>query len=125
MNGSDKTCLFFGAWSPEKIGHYFYPRGNPIARKMEWEISHKIDACLLGSIWFDQTQGEYVRAVVDGWVVLSFWDRTGDSRFGSNSAFLFNYDAPDAELLEHAKQQFPTISRRFTFELKPRAEAIA
>lgn len=124
MNESDKTCLFFGAWSPSKIGHFLYASDGMRSVAIHWMDCNKLDAGFLGKSR-EQPQGEYVRAMHLGWVVLSFWDRTGDDRFGSNSAFLFDYDAPDAELLEHARQQFPTIFARFTFSLKPRVEAIA
>lgn len=55
----------------------------------------------------------------DGWTAIAFWDRSGDKRHASNSAFLFNderigFDAAIAI----AKQEFPQIFTRFGFEIR-------
>lgn len=48
------------------------------------------------------------------WTAIAFWDRTGDSRPGSNSAFLFEgtltFEAACAAAFEH----FPAVWRRMT-----------
>lgn len=58
----------------------------------------------------------------DGWTALAFWDRSVDSRPGSNSVFLADVDCDFAELLRVAYENFPDIVARFRFpitEAKP------
>ena len=52
------------------------------------------------------------------WTALAFWDCSVDERPGSNSVFilegLYNFE----QALEIAKKTFPTIFKRFKFEIK-------
>lgn len=52
-----------------------------------------------------------------GWTVLAFWDRTGDARGNSNSAFIAEGALGFEEMLAAAREHFP--------ELLARAEAAA
>lgn len=51
------------------------------------------------------------------WTILAFWDRSGDSRSGSNTAFILEgtHDYPAA--LKLAKETFPELFERFTFHV--------
>lgn len=75
-----------------------------------------LDACLL-SPNAPQTEGLAAVAHIGGWSILSFWDRSVDSRPGSNSSFLmpgtWDYETMSAE----AKRRFPDIWNRFNFEV--------
>lgn len=55
----------------------------------------------------------------DGWTALAFWDRSVDHRGNSNSAFFIDatVDFPDA--LQAAKDAWPEVFARFTFEVTP------
>lgn len=114
------TCFYFGAWSRNKVGHFLYAPGGWTARRNEMALPfrpHILDAGLLPQEG-EQAEGHIVRAVIGNWTVLTFWDRSADSRGQSNSAFVFDAVAPTEDLLAVARVQFPEVFNRFTFELK-------
>lgn len=49
------------------------------------------------------------------WTCISFWDRSGDSRPNSNSAFLVMMDMAPIDLLEYAKAKWPEVFSRTNF----------
>jgi hypothetical protein len=51
------------------------------------------------------------------WTALSFWDRSGDKRGNSNSTFIAYGDHDFDAMVAIAKEHFPTIWERFTFEV--------
>lgn len=51
------------------------------------------------------------------WTLVSFWDRSVDSRPGSNSAFLLEGAYSFTAALERSKLTFPSIWKRFTFQV--------
>lgn len=53
-----------------------------------------------------------------GWTILSFWDRTGDSRGNSNSAFIEQGEHSFDDMVEKAKKEYGWIWERFTFEVR-------
>jgi hypothetical protein len=61
----------------------------------------------------------------DGWTALAFWDRSGDSRPNSNSAFLFDETLDFDAALAAAREHFPALFERFPFEVRPTASAPA
>ena len=67
-----------------------------------------------------QIEGETTHVVINGWTVISFWDRTVDSRGNSNSAFVIYGKFSFSEAVEISKQAFPEIWNRFTFTLVER-----
>jgi hypothetical protein len=69
-----------------------------------------------------QVQGRSALHVKDGWTALSFPDRSIDNRGGSHSTFLFEAELDFDEALRYAKQLFPSVFARYTFEIA-RAEA--
>lgn len=52
------------------------------------------------------------------YTILAFWDRTGDGRGNSNSAFIEGGTHTFDEMVAKAKEVFPTIWARFKFEVK-------
>ena len=63
----------------------------------------------------EQKQGQALLHRRNGWTAISFWDRTGDSRMGSNSAFLAKGDYTFAEMINLASAAFPEIMASFKF----------
>jgi len=63
-------------------------------------------------------QGVAVIHHKDGWTALSFWDRSVDFRAGSSSTFFAQGDYDFAEMCAFAASQFPTIWKRFSFQVK-------
>lgn len=46
--------------------------------------------------------------------VAAFWDRSGDTRYGSNSAFVARGEHDFATITEAARHQFPAVWQRIT-----------
>jgi hypothetical protein len=51
------------------------------------------------------------------WTAISFWDRTVDSRGNSSSNFFFDSHLSFADALADAREHWPRIFERFTFEV--------
>lgn len=66
-----------------------------------------------------QTQGIAALHHKEGWTALAFWDRSVDSRMGCNSNFLVEGTFTFDEMIELARQHFPTIMIRFKFPIVP------
>jgi hypothetical protein len=66
----------------------------------------------------DQEEGKATLTHIKGWTVLAFWDRSGDQRYGSNSAFLARGHLTFEEMIAKAKADVYNIGQRFTFEVK-------
>lgn len=62
----------------------------------------------------DQEQGLGRLHHVAGWTVLAFWDRSGDTRGSSNSAFLAEGELSFEEMRDLAQEHFPSIWTRIT-----------
>ena len=63
-------------------------------------------------------QGQARLTHIKGWTVVSFWDRTGDSRGNSNTAFVFDERLSGEDALRIAREKFPELFARFTFEVE-------
>jgi hypothetical protein len=123
-----EPTLFFGVYDPREKGHFLYlPRGRSVWGEQLSALGlprslQKPDGefCLRRprDRWGDQheaPQGVAALRFVDGWTVLAFWDRSGDSRGASNSNFLARGRVPFAEMVARAKADHPTVWARFPF----------
>lgn len=54
----------------------------------------------------------------DDWTAVAFWDRSVDHRPGSNSVFLVHGLHDFDQVMEMARQAFPTVFARFGFEVR-------
>jgi len=64
-----------------------------------------------------QPEGFATVTRVAGLTIVAFWDRSGDRRFGSNSAFVADGEHCFDEVMAAAREAFPSIFKRFTFEV--------
>lgn len=64
-----------------------------------------------------QIEGKGSITHINDWTIVSFWDRSVDSRQGSNSAFIVNTKMDLEEFIRKAKEVFPSLWKRFDFEL--------
>jgi hypothetical protein len=48
----------------------------------------------------------------DGWTAMGFWDRTGDTRMGSNSNFIVRGTYTFEEMCKLAQEQYPELWKR-------------
>ncbi len=113
--------FYFGCW--DRPGHFLYDtsgrcsdRQTPADFPVEYRI---LDGGLLPPNQ-PQKQGRLSVWRTNGWAIISFWDRSVDSRGGCNSAFVVrDCDTPssDLELLQQAFDVFPQVFERFDFDL--------
>ena len=117
---------YFGCWDEQK-GHFFHhPDGR---RDYEREGKHKlmpwaaVDGCLCPGYRGPyengpQVEGEAALHHKEAWTALAFWDRSMDSRGGCNSVFFAEGTYNTAEMIKIAKEKFPSIWARFSFEVR-------
>jgi hypothetical protein len=118
----DPNVLFFGCY--KVAGHYLYKRGRAIAYgESPWGTGLDTGILTKGDDKYARPDtsptGNYTVSRKSGWTAISFWDRSGDDRPGSNSAFLIALDISDKELLSLAAAQWPDIFSRAGFPIKP------
>ena len=107
--------LYFGCL--REAGHYLHSKPY---RRLNYEGTP-------WGVWLDtgllpkgeQYDGQVFSAKKDGWTAIAFWDRSVDTRPGSNSAFLVQADIPTDELMRLAREQWPEVFSRPYFPLTP------
>lgn len=116
MNDLRTKVLFYGIWSDD--GHFLhFPGGDAVGqrrRELPQELQYP-DGTFCRPI---QAQGICRINFVEGWTILSFWDRSAiDKRPGCNSNFMafgrHNFEAMK-KLIEI---NYPSIVKRWTFPL--------
>jgi hypothetical protein len=113
----DKKVFYFGCMNVP--GHYLYGQdGHSVPHyrasailPFRYEI---LDGGLLPQNG-QQVQSEKHLAIINGWTIVSMWDRTGDSRAGSNSSFIAEGIRTREEVLDIAKLVFPNIVNRIFY----------
>lgn len=116
--------FYFGCWNG-RVGHYLYdtrgstrsdyspPAGFPIRSTI-------LDGGLLPP-GEPQTEGVATFCHINGWTVISFWDRSVDKRGGCSSSFLMKGLHDFGSACCRAKSQFPDIWNRYAFPIVQRA----
>lgn len=108
--------FYFGAY--REAGHYLWVPGvRRCSREQEWKLpfDYRILDCGLLPQRAPEVQGKGYLSHINGWTVLTFWDRSCDSRQRSNSAFLCPGQWNFEEMVTGAKTDFPDVWNRFTF----------
>lgn len=112
-------AYYFGCVGDE--GHYLWDAGltkqriKVIYEGQPWGVEIDSGLCPKGSSGPEGIARLHQR---DGWTAIAFWDRSEDSRPGSNSVFLFQELLTFDEALARARATFQTIFARFTFEVR-------
>lgn len=104
-------------------GHYLWEnmhtRNSELFRRQPWGIG--LDGLAGSSIARERTsnipEGRAWLIHLDGWTVISFWDRSVDTRPGSNSAFAAEGTFTFDEMVTAAKAQWPEVWKRFSFDV--------
>lgn len=136
--------IFYGCWSREKLGHYFYNaagfeprwhRNGALERgsayqHVPWNVN--VDGglaprdtqggeCPNGLAAFHQCVsyrvGEPQQQV---WSALSWWDNSADRRPGSSATFIteaLGTHVSPSKLLHQAREAFPTVFERFNYQI--------
>jgi hypothetical protein len=111
-------AYYFGCW--QEPGHYlFAPGGRNAERHIpdDFPVSvHILDGGLLPPK-LPEVEGRASLAHINGWTILSFWDRSIDKRGKCNSSFLFRGRLTFAEACQQAANNFPYLWTRFKFEV--------
>lgn len=107
--------LFFGCW--DRLGHYLHTHAGRTVGPSASPWGFSIDAGLLDQ-QAPQVEGVAVVVQRDGWTAISFWDRSVDTRPGSNAAFLVDELVSGEDLLGRARATFPAVFARFGFEVR-------
>lgn len=110
---------YFGCREAGVAGHYLHEPGlqevtGIYGRKSLRALTGIIDGLLLEACGVEEAQGRGVWTPLAGYMVLAWWDRTGDTRGGSNSAILLRYagEVSWQEFVDRAKSAFPEIFAR-------------
>lgn len=77
-------CLYFGCI--DRPGHYLFEPGSTPCRNRWERWASKRDGSLAPE--FNTISGKALLHHFDGFTVVAFWDRSVDSRSGSNSMFI-------------------------------------
>jgi hypothetical protein len=109
------------------LGHYFHDgalrRVHGAKTEIPWPnvdaalCPGYVDPMLPGTWRTEAPQIEGAAAVHHkaGWTALAFWDRSVDTRGGSNSVFFVEGTHNFAAMVVIARQRFPSVWARFTF----------
>lgn len=115
------TVYYFGC--DGRPGHYLFGPGmvSLNLRKFEQPWGLSID----GNLAPHGPQREGVTRVShkDGWTALSMWDRSVDTRGMSSSTFLIDAELPYDVAMRIAREAFPRVFARFTFEVEEATDA--
>lgn len=116
--------FYFGCW--DAIGHFLRtPSGATVSTsKTPW--GNAVDGGLcpggrdpLGRVHTEaQREGMAALHHKDGWTALAFWDRSVDTRYGSNSAFLAEGTLTLPQMMTLACESFPGIMARVTTSMR-------
>jgi hypothetical protein len=126
MSAGLATAYFSGHRRGGSQGHWLYGAGSPLRavysderRKVgELFMLSALDCGFLGG--GRQVEGQaalWHRVEPTPWTVLSFWDRSGDSRPGCCASFLLQGRLGFEAAVEEARRHFPALFERFTFEV--------
>jgi len=108
--------LYFGCY--EEPGHFVIAKN--LRRVSSDDVNRiylqKHDAKLPPQ-GLNQKEGVYSWLFVDSKTIISFWDRSVDSRHGSHSTFMFEGRLARHVAVSAIEIHFPTIFSRFNFDL--------
>ncbi len=110
------TAIYFGCRNDD-AGHYLWAPGMwRLTSSEERSLPIPLRSGVLDSGYCppdaDQIQGRALLHRVHGYTVIAFWDRTADSRSGSNSAFVLFGTLSFWEAVDKAKESFPEVFER-------------
>lgn len=105
-----KPAYYLGCW--DGPGHYLIREGGAWVHYQERPTTLRDLDCGYAPKDENQPQGAANLVHEAGQTILAFWDRTGDKRFGSNSAFLLPGTLDFDEAVAAARRAFPRIWAR-------------
>ena len=106
---------FFGVFDPKELGHFLNDKtGRKIWSDQEERTIPFRYTILDGGLLPPgiEEQGKLHLSIINGWTVLTMWDRTGDSRPASNSSFLVEGVWTLEQMKGICATNFPTVWAR-------------
>lgn len=102
-------------------GHHFYDENLKKVFPYQMPKEFPFNPSRVDGVFLPHThrsdQGVANHFVVAGWTVINFCDYSVDDRGGSHSLFFIKRECDFDESIDLIKQQFPTIFKRFNFEV--------
>lgn len=115
---------YFGCW--KEVGHYLHTvtgsRRGMYAVPQDFPCAFAVLDCGVLPPCVPQVEGRATLVHLNGWTLLSFWDRSVDTRPNSCSTFVVRGQYTFAEACALAEQGFPRVWARFGFEVVAREE---
>lgn len=116
------SAYYFGCRRIGEAGHFLYDETNrPVrGRDLERDGLPAIFENALDGVYAPvgpQIEGRALRHLVHGRTIIAFWDRSVDSRPGSNSVFVLSGELTFDEAWAEAQRRFPWVVQRFTFSV--------
>lgn len=116
------TEVFYHGVGLNEAGHYLFEKGMRSVRGSLIPRDFPCPAGYLDSGFLtpgtSEVEGKAALWHVEGWTILAFWDRSGDSRGKSNSAFVIRGRHNLEDAIEHSRASFPEVWGRMTFEVR-------
>lgn len=116
-------AYYFGVWAGQSSGHFFVDEyGHGV-----WEVEAELGRIVQrenglypwgGSDRRPQVEGVAILEHHSGWTYLGFWDRSADPRGNCCSAFLLEGALHYEQAVQVARERFPAIWARYTFEVR-------
>lgn len=132
MDADAPRAFYFGCWGDQAGHHYREPGGRMSAQA--WDVvpfGTTVDGWLPRSkrygvpLDMEQPQGVVHRMVRNGWTAIGWWDRSVDSRGNSHSTFVFEGVLTTDDALARARDLFPEVFDRLTYDVVPAEPAVA
>jgi len=122
MSEQPNEVYYFGCI--DDAGHYFwvppgaslYGRQRPAIPWQDGDLDAKLAPGYIGPYQSGpQIEGRAKVHHKNGWTAVAFWDRSVDSRGGSNSVFIVKGTLDFDSAVEQARAAFPKVWGRFKF----------
>jgi len=118
------SCFYFGKFSRDSHGGHVLYAGNRQIHDRDLPDDFPIPPYILdGGLLppkMPQTQGRAELIHLKDWTIITFWDRSADTRGSSSSSFVIRGILDFTEAVRLAMKFYPQIWDRFGFEVKLR-----
>jgi hypothetical protein len=120
-----REIYFSGVWSSDQTGHFLYQPGSSYHI---WENNlprdfpvreYTLDGAFLPP-YQPQVEGLATHLHINGWTLLTFWDRSADRRGNSCASFICRGTLDFDDMVAHCKNAFPSVWKRFPFAVVKR-----
>lgn len=117
--------MYFGCRAPNAPGHFLCRPGmkadwsSDLLDRLRDEHDTHLDTGYLKAQRVQDVPGRAAFVHVNGHSIVTWWDRSGDSRSASNSAFILPGDHTPHEVMEQSTLHFPEVLEWQTADITP------